>query len=274
MDRRRTVRRHAADRPRDGRRHAGHARGRDPRGRHARARRAGVVRQRRPPPSHWSGRAVAGRVTAGAGARHLRDRHRAGCRRLGDASPSRSARARDGGGRRQLRPERAAGLPAQPGAPGHPDRRRARARRRRRRLGRGLRLQPPDPAGAGRAAVVVRVDGLDSRVVAADASGGLWFGAIGDEYMAHVDAAGAVRRFPLPRESRTLADDVAGAPDGSAVYAFDDCTLVRVTSAGVGQRRAPADPRLRGRLRRAGRAVARRTDAGRAARRGRVGRDV
>jgi len=80
---------------------------------------------------------------------------------------------------------------------------------------------------------VIRIDGLDSRAVAADVSGGLWFGALGPKYIGHVDAAGVVRRFPLPASASSVAADVAGAPDGSAVYAFDDCTLVRVTSAGA-----------------------------------------
>jgi virginiamycin B lyase len=50
--------------------------------------------------------------------------------------------------------------------------------------GRLIRLAPGGPR-------VVRIDGLDSRVVAADVSGGLWFGALGPEYIGHVDAAGA-----------------------------------------------------------------------------------
>jgi virginiamycin B lyase len=92
--------------------------------------------------------------------------------------------------------------------------------------GRLIRLAPGGPR-------IVRIDGLDPRVVAADASGGLWFGALGPEYIGHVDAAGTVRRFALPAAGPSLAADVAGSPDGSAVYAFDECTLVRVTSAGV-----------------------------------------
>ena len=88
--------------------------------------------------------------------------------------------------------------------------------------------------------LVVPVSTLDSRVVAADAAGGLWFGATGDDYIGHVDADGSIRSFRLPPRSLTGATDVAGAADGSAVYAFGTCSLVRVTAGGsVATERSP-----------------------------------
>ena len=99
-------------------------------------------------------------------------------------------------------------------------------------------------------------------------------GALGPKDIGHVDAAGAVRRLPLPASASSVAADVAGAPDGSAVYAFGDCTLVRVTSAGAVSVERPPIPAYAVAYDAQGDAVARRADAGRAARRGRVGSDV
>ena len=99
-----------------------------------------------------------------------------------------------------------------------------------------LRLAPGGP-------LVVAIDGLDAEVVAADTSGGLWVGATGDAYMRHVDAAGAVRSFALPETAtQPRADDVAGAPDGGAVYAFGDCSLVRVSAGGAVSMERPPVP--------------------------------
>jgi streptogramin lyase len=100
-----------------------------------------------------------------------------------------------------------------------------------------VRLAPAGPR-------VVRVPGLDSELIAPDASGGLWFSANQGYSIAHVDAAGRVRTIPRTGDALHDATDVTGAPDGSAVFATGECKLVRVAPDGavtIEQTPLPAD---------------------------------
>jgi streptogramin lyase len=80
--------------------------------------------------------------------------------------------------------------------------------------------------------------GHELEAIAPDAGGGMWF-ASADPWppAGHVDAAGRLK--PVELEDGA-ASDVAVAPDGSAWFSFDTCTLTRVTPAGeVATARAP-----------------------------------
>ncbi|WP_028065116.1 Vgb family protein [Solirubrobacter soli] len=68
--------------------------------------------------------------------------------------------------------------------------------------------------------------------LAADATGGMWFGNYGDSPgVGHVDAAGTLKRWPLPGGRRAWG--IAVAPDGAAQLAFGRCELGRITPDGV-----------------------------------------
>ena len=75
----------------------------------------------------------------------------------------------------------------------------------------------------------------DDRVahLAPDRAGGIWLALRGDPYgVAHVDAAGTLRRWPLP-EDRGPVVGIAVAQDGVAHLAFGRCELGRITPDGA-----------------------------------------
>jgi len=66
----------------------------------------------------------------------------------------------------------------------------------------------------------------------ADATGGMWFGHYAEPLgVGHVDAAGTLKRWPLPGGRR--ATGIAVAPDGAAHLAFGRCELGRITPDGA-----------------------------------------
>ena len=65
------------------------------------------------------------------------------------------------------------------------------------------------------------------RALAADATGGIWFAQYNlPSGVGHVDAAGTVRRFPVPMR-RGVVTGIAATPDGGAYLAFGRCVLGR-----------------------------------------------
>ena len=123
---------------------------------------------------------------------------------------------------------------------------------------------PRAPAGT----TTIDLD-LEPEDLAADASGGVWVSGAQEPSILHVDAAGTVKRFDLPRDD-DYTDDVSVAPDGSAWFTLPRCRLLRVTPAGEMSTSPSPHSRHRARVRRGRRVVAPQPGAARAPRAGRA----